>query len=105
MAKQLYIKIDGKEYILEYNRKIAKQMEMMGFEITNMDLKPATMIPMLFSGAFLMHHPSVSEEQKMKWYEDLSNKGDLIADLGEAYSECISTLFDTEGNLEWSKSW
>lgn len=105
MAKQLYFKKDGKEYILEYSRKAAKQMEAVGFEVTKMMDKPVTMLPMLFSGAFLMHHPSVTEEQKDVWYKDLQNKEDLIASLTDMYSECVNTLFETEGNLEWSKNW
>lgn len=105
MAKQIYIKSNGKEYILEYNRKIVKQMEAAGFEITKLMDKPVTMIPLLFSGAFLMHNPSVTEAQKEKMYDELNNKDEFIEALSDLYSECVTTLFDNEGNLEWSKNW
>ena len=44
---------EKKEYVLEYSRQSVKQMEGQGFVLGEITNKPMTMIPMLFSGAFI----------------------------------------------------
>lgn len=107
MAKKITIPYGGKTYTLEYNRKVCAVMEKNGLEIDNLTTKPATMIPLLFHGAFIMHHPSVKGETKEKIFDNLKNRTKLVQTLAEMYAEAYNTLFDDvdeetdEGNSGW----
>lgn len=50
------ITYEDMEYKLDYSRATIAQMERSGFIIDELSSKPATMIPKLFEGAFLLHH-------------------------------------------------
>ena len=56
MAKQLTFTYNGKDYVLEYTRNTVRQMENNGFVTNDIDIKPMTVLPALFAGAFLAHH-------------------------------------------------
>lgn len=107
MAKKITIPYNGKTYTLEYNRRIAATMEKQGFNINELGDKPATMIPLLFHGAFLMHHSNTKGETKEKIYDGLKNRSKLVQALAEMYAEAYNTLFDDgedegdEGNPGW----
>lgn len=107
MAKKVTIPYGGKTYTLEFNRRIASTMEKQGFSIGELTDKPATMIPLLFHGAFLMNHPNTKGETKEKIYEGLKSRAKLISALAEMYVEAYNTLFDAgedeedEGNPGW----
>ena len=104
MAKQIKLTFEGKPYVLEYNRKTVELMERQGFVLSDMTERPATMIPMLFSGAFFMHHRHLNPSVIDKIFEELENRSDLISVLANMYSEPIMTLVDdTEkpGNVSW----
>lgn len=107
MAKKVTIPYGGKTYTLEFNRRIASTMEKQGFSINELADKPATMIPLLFHGAFLMNHPNTKSETKEKIYEGLKSRAKLISTLAEMYVEAYNTLFDAgedeedAGNPGW----
>lgn len=113
MAKQITIsdKESGKAYKLEYSRKSVQLMEQtLGFVLDEIDSKPMTMIPLLFQGAFLMHHRTLSPEKIQSIYDTLPNKEELIGALGEMYGDTFNTLMDDpkgpkEKNGAWTKSW
>ena len=44
---------ENQEYELEFNRQSVKLMESQGFVLDEITSKPMTMIPLLFSGAFI----------------------------------------------------
>ena len=57
---------EGKEYTLEYSRKSVVKAEQAGLDVNQLESKSMTMIPLLFWGAFLMHHPHMTREQTDK---------------------------------------
>lgn len=101
-------KSTGKVYTLEFNRKSIEMMERQGFILNELTDKPATMLPMLFRGAFLMHHPTVRRDVIDALYDAIPNKTALIEKLSEMYSEPLLTLISDseadEGNVEWGAS-
>ena len=84
----------GKEYTLEYNRKTVSRTEQAGLDIQSIESKSMTMIPLLFWGAFLMHHPHMTREQTDKiLFEGLGGLGEEeMAYLGKLYSAPFQTL-------------
>lgn len=107
MAKQIKVPYNGKAYTLEYTRKTVSMMERNGFVIGDLTDKMATMVPMLFSGAFYAHHDRVKSETKDLIWDGLKNREKLVAALAEMYYEAYTTLFDNadedsdEGNSGW----
>ena len=106
MAKQIKIPYGGKTYTLEYNRKTASLMEKNGFRIAELGDAAATMIPLLFHGAFLANHPNVKGETKDKIYDALKNRTKLVQTLAEMYADTYNALLDNgedadEGNSGW----
>ena len=95
-----------KTYTLEFTRKTVAILERSGFEIKKLTDQPASMVPMLFQGAFLANHDRTKNETIEKMYEGLGDKVKLIQTLAEMYHEAYSTLFDSdetaeEGNPGW----
>jgi len=93
---------NGREYTLEFSRKTVSKAEQAGLDINQIESKSMTMIPLLFWGAFLMHHPQMTREQTDKiLYEGLGGMTpDEMAKLGELYAEPFKTLIagETEAN-------
>ena len=109
MSKQLNFKYNGTEYTLEYTRKSVEQMEREGFVADDLKIKPLTMLPTLFAGAFKAHHKYVKREVIDEIYSKMTNKADLIGKLAEMYNEPIMALIDEPAesaeNLTWTQSW
>ena len=69
--------------------------------------QPAIGIPMLFKGAFLVHHRMIRDDLTDKIWEVLKNKSELIGKLMEMYAEPINALIsdpeneDDEKNVDW----
>ena len=89
---------EGREYTLEYNRRTVAKTEQAGFDVNQIESKSMTMIPLLFWGAFLMHHPHMTKEQTDKILFD--GMGGLSADemayLGKLYAAPFQTLIASE---------
>ena len=109
MAKTIKLNYDGVEYTLEYTRRTVSQMEERGFVIADIGDKPATMIPMLYEGAFLAHHRMAKNDIIWEIYESLKDKEGLMAKLAEMYAEPIEALFDEKEddgkNVTWETNW
>lgn len=107
MGKSIKFTFEGKEYELEFNRKAVEMLEGRGFSIDNLALTPATTIPLLFHGAFYMHHKGITMENTNKILATLKDTSKLISKLAEMYSEPINALIDDtdEKNLEWEANW
>ena len=92
----------GHEYTLEYNRKSVAKVEQAGLNVKELDSKIMTMTPLLFWGAFLMHHPHMTREQTDKILFD--GLGGLNEDemeyLGKLYAVPFETLIagEDDGN-------
>lgn len=100
---------EGKEYILEYNKKTVVAMQRDGFDLKDIEAKPNIAIPALFKGAFLAHHRYIKADEVDAIYDGLKKKGELINTLIEMYYEPVNALFseedeDEEGNGGWEVS-
>ena len=93
---------EGREYTLEYNRRTVAKAEQAGLDINALDSKSMTMIPLLFWGAFLMHHPYMTKEQTDKILFDglcgLNEKE--MEHLGKLYAAPFQTLVSSEDGKE-----
>jgi len=89
---------DGREYTLEFNRKTVKKSEQSGLDINELGSKSMTMVSLLFWGAFLMHHPHMTQEQTDKiLFEQLNGlTADEMEYLGKLYAEPFQTLVASE---------
>lgn len=94
MSKSIKIEHDGKTYTLSYTKRTVKEMEASGFIAEEVGLKPATMVPMLFSGAFLRNHRFVKEPVKEEIYGLITDKPGLINVLVDMYNEALAELVD-----------
>ncbi len=108
MATQITVTYKKNNYILEYSRTTAAQIEDQGFVLDQISEKPVKMIPLLVYGAFLKHNRGIKRNLVDEIYENLIGKaGDentqgFIAVLAEMYAETVQTLTDSknadEGN-------
>ena len=94
-----------KDYTLEYNRQSVRMMESQGFVLEEISTKPVTMIPMMFSGAFIKNHRGLKRAFVDEIYDEVADKSGLLNALMEMYAETLSSLTDeneTEGNAIWA---
>lgn len=89
---------EGREYTLEFSRKSVIRAEQAGLDVNALESKSMTMIPLMFWGAFLMHHPYMTKDQTDKILFD--GLGGLNADeltyLGKLYAAPFETLISGE---------
>ena len=92
---------NGREYTLEFSRKTVKRTESAGLDIQSVSSKSMTMIPLLFWGAFLMHHPYMTQEQSDKiLFDGLNGLNEKeLAYLSELYAEPFNTLISGEDEV------
>ncbi len=108
MSTKISVEYKKNEYILEFSRTTAAQIEEQGFVLDQITEKPVKMIPLLVYGAFLKHNRGIKRSLVDEIYENLINKaGDeetqgFIAVLAEMYAETVQSLTDAkpadEGN-------
>jgi hypothetical protein len=89
---------EGREYTLEYSRKSVVKAENAGLDVNQLESKSMTMIPLLFWGAFLMHHPHMTKEQTDKiLFDGLGGLSEAeMAHLGKLYAAPFQTLIASE---------
>lgn len=89
---------EGREYTLEFSRKTVSKTEQAGLDVNQLESKSMTMIPIMFWGAFLMHHPYMTREQTDKILFD--GLGGLSSEemgyIGKLYAEPFQTLVASE---------
>ena len=110
MSKQISFSYKGTDYTLEFNRKTVQAMERDGFMVQDIEAKPMTALPMLFAGAFRMHHKFAKRELIDEIYAAMPNKEDLIQKLADMYNEPLMTLLNepeegSEKKVEWKATW
>ena len=101
---KIVLNYDNKEYELEFNRQSVKMMESQGFVLDEITSKPMTMIPLLFSGAFIKNCKGVKRATIDEMFDSIGDKTGLMQALMEMYAETLSTLTDNtgEGNVSWT---
>lgn len=92
--KQISFAYEDMEYTLEFSRNTVRQMERGGFRFDKISEEPATYIPMLFEGAFLLHHKRVKSEKISEIFKNIQAKDELIPKLATMYQEALSTLME-----------
>lgn len=94
---------EKKNYVLTYNRNTVRQLEAQGFNVEGIASQPATMIPLLFQGAFLAENKGIKRKLIDDIFDSVENKTDLVAALAELYVETVNTLVGDgeakEGNV------
>lgn len=106
MAKVIKFTYDDINYTLEFTRRTIRNMESNGFLIDEVEKKPATYIPALFSGAFKAHHAVVKDKVISEIYASMTDKGNLISTLVDMYNETLLTLIDEPtGDESKNVSW
>lgn len=107
MEKELTFSFEGSKYTLAFNRKTVQQLTRQGFKPDMVTEQPAIGIPMLFKGAFLVHHRMIRDDLTDKIWDSLKNKSELIGKLLEMYIEPINVLIsdpedgEDEKNVDW----
>ena len=76
--KQIIFNFKGKDYTLEFNRASVRALEARGFVPANLGEKPMTLLPMLFRGAFMMHHATVKQDVIDEIYAKMPKKEELV---------------------------
>ena len=101
---KIVLNYENKEYELEFNRQSVKMMESQGFVLDEITSKPMTMIPLLFSGAFIKNCKGVKRSTVDEIFDSIGDKTGLMQALMEMYAETLSTLTDDvgEGNVSWT---
>lgn len=108
MSTKITVTYQENDYVLEYTRATAKQIEDNGFILDQLTDKPATMIPLLVYGAFAKHNRGIKRALVDEIYKNIVGKigkddeEGFINVLAEMYAETVSTLTDEntvdEGN-------
>lgn len=98
MSTKITISYKNNDYVLEFSRATAKQIEDQGFILDQLGDKPATMIPLLVYGAFMKNNRGIKRALVDEIYENVVNKvgtdeqEGFINVLGEMYAETVSSL-------------
>ena len=95
MEKTLNFTIDGKVYNLAYTRETVIATEKMGFNIFQVEDKPLTALTLLWRGAFLAHHDSLTTAEKDELFDKIDKVG-LLDALLDLYKAPVESLFDEE---------
>lgn len=107
MGKNITFDYNGKTYTLEYNRRSIMKMEQNGFDIDYASSKPMSTIPVLFEGAFLMHHPYAKKEVIDEIFDLFTDKQGLFEALVEMYAEPLQALVEdstSKNAIAWGKN-
>lgn len=110
MNKNISLEFENKTYTLEYTLDSIVVMEQTGFVADDLFKYPATMIPLLFYGAFREHHRGIKRKDVDRIYKAIPNRADLVAALVEMYRDTVTTAFiankdedaANEGNVTWT---
>lgn len=92
--REIEVEYEDITYKLGYTRATVRMMEQQGFNISKVADAPMTYIPMLFEGAFYLHHRRIKQEKVNEIFKNLENKDELVTELGKLYIESVSSLMD-----------
>ena len=104
-VNQINFDYNGKHYCLEYTPETIKQMEAVGFNLNDIDAKPATRIEQLWAGAFLANCRNVSNTVIKDLFSKMNDREKLLKTLTEMYNNTLEYLLPSEddsGNVDWT---
>lgn len=108
MAKRIEFDYEGRHWIMEFNARTVKEVQSSGFKAEEISDKSLIMLPLLFRGAFLMHHRGTKTDVLDKIMQNMGNKEELYAKLIEMYNEPVEALIeepDASVKVEWTGNW
>lgn len=108
MAKQINFEYKGKPYTLEFNARTVKEVQNSGFKKEEISDKSLIMLPLLWHGAFLMHHRFEKPEVIEDIFLLMGDKMSLYEKLVQMYEEPIEALIDEPDDsvkVDWTASW
>ena len=93
---------NGIEYTLQFNRSSVEFTNSQGFKMSELMDNVETMLPILFYGAFRMHHRNIarSTTDKMLWEEISPVSQDFIVRLIDLYTEPRQALINDDPEAE-----
>lgn len=105
MAKRIQFEYKEKTYTLQFTRSVVEKMEEDGFDVTEVQSKPVTMIPKLFRYSFLAKQQGVDPNLTDEILSNLEDKSGLIEQLSVMYLETVNTLFGepSKNAIKWKK--
>lgn len=92
---KVVVECDGEEYVLEFSRETVKRMEAQGFDVDRIESAPMTTLEALVTGAFEMHHPSMSKAARLRVWNAVGGKsgeGGLVPALVMLYMAPVNSL-------------
>lgn len=104
MAKTMNFTINGKAYTLEFTRTTVITTENMGFSLNKVDDKPMGMLDILFKGAFLAHHATLTVGEVEEIFQVI-DKNKLLSTLIDLYNAPFDDLVDEEhskNSVKWT---
>ena len=106
MAKTINFTIDGKAYTLEFTRNTVIDTERMGFSLNKIGDQPVGMTEILWKGAFLAHHDTLTIGEVEALYDKIKKVG-LLDALIDLYRAPIESLFEEDKEnsknvVEWT---
>lgn len=108
-TKEISLEFEGAKYTLAFTRRTVQTLTRNGFKVDMITEQPAIGIPMLFRGAFMVHHRMIKEELTDRIWDMIPKKSDFISALVEMFVEPINVLLgepegDDEKKVEWGKN-
>lgn len=112
--KKIELTYMGKQYTLEFNRrtvlKLEKALRAEGINLVDMTenenvnpLELISIVDTVFTYAFKMHHPNVTQDVIDTIFEKMGNKEQLSSVLFEIMTAPINALADNkEGEITWA---
>ncbi len=104
-ATSIKLEYNGETYILEYSKRAITIMEDQGFRIGDIDDKPMTSLLLLFKGAFIKNHRTVSEALVEEIYDHCEDVDKMISTLMDMYMEAfegVRTEDDDTKKANWT---
>ena len=108
MATKITVTYKNNDYVLEFSRATAQQLEEQGFSLERMEAMPNKMIPLLVYYSFAKNNRGIKRSLVDEIYANIVGKigkdgeDGFIATLAEMYAETVETLTDDssveEGN-------
>lgn len=103
MEKTLNFAFEGKDYTLSFTRNSVIATENMGFSVAEVASKPVKSMTLLWRGAFLAHHSTLTIAEVDEIFEKIDKEG-LLDALLELYRAPVESLFevDEKNVVKWT---
>ena len=107
MAKNIKLEYEGITFTLEFSRRTARMLEQNGFTTDKAVEQSLTYLPMLFAGAFEMHHGKMKRKQETidAIFNRIEKKDELYPALIELWQEPYVYLMDEPEDEEKKVAW